>query len=126
MALGNAFNDVFDDYDNVGVLERDMMTVYPSAEGPIPTTQWEAMREGIDDSRYLATLEHELQGRAADDDVRVRISAGLAALLEEYLEPARWLDPAYAETYTPAKCNHDRERVARWIQELRDRRVRGR
>lgn len=35
---------------------RDMMYTYPSRHGPIPTLQWEATREGIDDVRYLATL----------------------------------------------------------------------
>jgi len=30
---------------------------YPGADGPIPTTTWEAIREGIDDLRYIKTLE---------------------------------------------------------------------
>lgn len=30
---------------------------YPSATGPIPSMAWEAVREGIDDAKYLATLE---------------------------------------------------------------------
>jgi len=33
------------------------MYVVPAADGPIPTISWEALREGIDDSRYLHTLE---------------------------------------------------------------------
>jgi hypothetical protein len=31
--------------------------VYPSANGVIDTVQWEGYREGVDDVRYLATLE---------------------------------------------------------------------
>lgn len=35
---------------------KDMNIVYPSREGPVPTLSWEAMREGVDDIRYLTTL----------------------------------------------------------------------
>jgi hypothetical protein len=34
---------------------RPDMFVYPSQQGPVPTMEWEAMREGSNDSRYLAT-----------------------------------------------------------------------
>ena len=37
---------------------RNMMYTYPSRTGPVPTIQWEAVREGIDDVRYLTTLAH--------------------------------------------------------------------
>ena len=40
---------------------RNMMYTYPSRTGPIPTIQWEAVREGIDDVRYLATLADRLR-----------------------------------------------------------------
>jgi len=32
-------------------------TVYPTASGPLPTLEWEALKEGIDDYRILALLE---------------------------------------------------------------------
>jgi len=40
---------------------RVHMVTYPSADGPIPTLQWEALREGIDDLRYLTTLENLIE-----------------------------------------------------------------
>lgn len=39
---------------------RDHMTTYPARDGVIPTLQWEGLREGIIDLRYLTTLEHLL------------------------------------------------------------------
>jgi hypothetical protein len=36
------------------------MTTYPARDGVIPTLQWEGLREGIIDLRYLTTLEHLL------------------------------------------------------------------
>ena len=52
-----------------------MLTVYPGDPNPIPTTQWEALREGIDDIRYLTTLFRVL------DALRIRNPA-LAEQLE--------------------------------------------
>ena len=37
---------------------RNMMYTYPAQAGPVPTLHWEAVREGIDDVRYLTTLAH--------------------------------------------------------------------
>ncbi len=34
---------------------RPNVMAYPTAGKPIPTLQWEAWREGVDDLRYLAT-----------------------------------------------------------------------
>ena len=52
------WGDPFNDFDTqpAGKNYKDMMTTYPSAKGPIPTTKWEALREGYDDVRYLTTL----------------------------------------------------------------------
>ena len=49
--------DPFDDFDGIHNQKlRDTKTTYPSQQGPIPTTKWEALREGYDDVRYLTTL----------------------------------------------------------------------
>ena len=38
---------------------RDHCAAYPGADGtPIPTIDWESLREGVDDMRYIATLKH--------------------------------------------------------------------
>ena len=36
---------------------------YPDVDGPIPTIQWECIRMGIDDARYLYTLEAAIAAR---------------------------------------------------------------
>lgn len=46
--------DPWDDFDHKKY--RDHMMSYPTLTGPIPTIQWEGLREGIDDIRYLSTL----------------------------------------------------------------------
>ncbi len=46
--------DPWDDFDHKKY--RDHMLTYPTVNGNIPTIQWEGLREGIDDIRYLSTL----------------------------------------------------------------------
>ena len=51
----------FDDWSNLreGQISRaGGGAVYHTRHGPLPTIQWEAAREGVDDARYITTLEH--------------------------------------------------------------------
>lgn len=43
--------------------EQGWYYAYPSYDGPIPTQYWEALREGIDDGKYIYTLQQFI-GRA--------------------------------------------------------------
>lgn len=64
--------DPFNDFDGAAVNSvepKDQCTVYPELASPndpksiqriIPTIQWEALREGINDYRYLATLRNTI------------------------------------------------------------------
>ncbi len=53
-------NNPYDDFDiwNSAGDYRDHLVTYPSQNGPVPTIQWEALREGLDDVRYLATWDY--------------------------------------------------------------------
>jgi len=53
---------------------------YPDVDGPIPTIQWECIRMGIDDARYLYTLE------AA---IRAHRGSASAAAAEKFLADLR-------------------------------------
>ena len=58
--------DPYNDFDGSDYREaKDAMIVYPSPKGPVPTLQWEGIREGSDDYRYLYTLG-ELIEKAKD------------------------------------------------------------
>ena len=52
---GEPYQDI-EDNPNYHLKGKDMCVACPSKEGPIPTLGWEAMREGVDDVRYLTTL----------------------------------------------------------------------
>ena len=87
-------NLAYDDFDywDVGTRGdvrplRDHMTTYPARQGSVPTIQWEGLREGITDLKYLVTLDREL-ARISDvsgseslaDEIRQRRDAFLARI----------------------------------------------
>ncbi|MFH1006888.1 MAG: sugar-binding protein [Candidatus Latescibacterota bacterium] len=87
-------SDLGDPYDDwSGKHHRHHLVTYPSRNGPIPTIQWEAAREGIDDVRYLTTLT-ELIHRAKEQQRRnlaleqaSRNAERVMALMMEALDP---------------------------------------
>ena len=50
--------DVYHEILGKGLGCKSLRVVYPTVGESIPTIQWEASREGIDDLKYVATLEH--------------------------------------------------------------------
>jgi len=69
-SMGGAWND-FDHFKF-----RDHNFVYPTVDGVVDTLAWEGFREGVDDVRYLSTLEGLLTGFKSEDkthyDARLR------------------------------------------------------
>jgi len=53
----------------------------PAPDGPLPTPAWEAVREGIDDERYLVTLEARIRRAGDDNPAAVAAREALAAIL---------------------------------------------
>ena len=78
-ACGNPFND-FDSYYG------DWCLAYPGPDGPIPTQRWEAIREGIDDYRYVYTLE-TLIAAAVEEGRDCRDAQELLERLRTSVEP---------------------------------------
>ena len=53
-AYQSGFGHIWNDFDDT--VYRDHVFAYPTSNGVIDTIQWEGFREGVDDTRYLATL----------------------------------------------------------------------
>jgi hypothetical protein len=71
--VGNPYNDFDSTYG-------DWCCAYPRQSGPISTQRWEAVREGIDDYRYLYTLERLVAEGRGPRAVREEAGAWLAEL----------------------------------------------
>ena len=84
----------FNDFD-----ERKDQVVYPSANGPIPTVQWEALREGLNDYRYLLTWKRLLLTADSTNQQQADLAAASQSKMNDIL--ARYKD----SVITPLKNN---------------------
>jgi hypothetical protein len=75
----------FDDFAPNPKKYRAIMAAYPSVNGPIPTLQWEAIREGIDDLRYITTLEDLIGSTKAIPSLEVNQNVKHASLFLDEL-----------------------------------------
>ena len=48
-------------YDHINGSKPDYVMTYPAPGGPLPTQQWEAVRQGIYDYRYVFTLKNRIR-----------------------------------------------------------------
>ena len=80
-AMGFAYQHTFgqsiwNDFDGASDTQfRDHVFAYPTTDGVIDTIQWEGWREGVDDTRYLATL---MKKEGSDTSARAIISDSLS------------------------------------------------
>jgi len=62
-----------------GFRQEDEGYVYEAADGPLPSLYWEAVREGVDDYRYMTELWHRIAMAKASDAPAVKKAADDAA-----------------------------------------------
>lgn len=131
--------DPFNDFDGVAanaVEPKDQCTVYPelaipnsyaSIRGIIPTIQWEALREGINDYLYLTTLRNTIAyarkvARSSDGN---RWRLGLLQVADEcertlqgVEESVPWLSEVGRAGYTNAKLQEARTIIGASLEKL--------
>jgi hypothetical protein len=78
----DAGKNIWNDFDDSGTVIggttsyfRDHVFAYPTSNGVIDTIEWEGWREGVDDTRYLATL---IKKEGSDTTARSIVSASLS------------------------------------------------
>lgn len=89
---------------------KDWNVIFPGVDGPMPTIYWELCREGVDDCRYVATLQEKIR------EARQRGQADAARRAEQVLAPL--LDPEAPPIENPLAFGRYRWRVAREILAL--------
>lgn len=98
---------------------RDWCAAYPGADGElVPTTDWEGIREGVDDLRYIATLEHLAQ-RADHSETGKAAAERARRVLASVLENGEGLSQtAFGEDMSTDDYHHLRRRLVDAILEL--------
>ena len=123
-----------DPYFDADGATKDLALAYPSREGPVPTLQWEAAREGIYDYMYAQLLDEMIQkirpkARRKKDKIFIKELEGkLETILGKYDYDAiiGWGSHAYWDLVFRERdkgvpnrqFREDRERIARMITEL--------
>lgn len=104
-------------YDEVAAGVHYPLVTYPSATGPVPTIQWEAAREGVDDLRYVRLLEQTLRGTALPPRAPERRKAeGFLSRLRATVQ----LNPSLAEEqFYPKRFQEIRWEVIRLVQAMK-------
>lgn len=100
-AYQHGFNHIWDDFDDKTY--RDLVFTYPTVNGIVDTIEWEGFREGVDDVRYVTTLEKAIRqatGARKKD----------AAAARQWLDA---LDPATAD------LDATRAEMVKWIERLK-------
>jgi len=90
---------------------KDWNVVFPGVDKLTPTIYWELCREGVDDCRYVATLQEQL------DQAKARGQTAAAERAERILHPL--LDPDARGIDSPLAFSRYRWRIAREILALR-------
>ncbi len=101
----------FNDFDGG---HKDWNVVFPGVDKLTPTIYWELCREGIDDCRYVATLQEQIARAKAQGQVAA------AERGERVLRPL--LDPDAPGIESPLAFSRYRWRIAREILALQQRR----
>jgi hypothetical protein len=89
---------------------KDWNVIFPGVDSPTPTIYWELCREGVDDARYVATLEQEIRKAKALG------KTAAAQRAEKVLEPL--VAPEAAPVHNPLAFARYRWRLAREILAL--------
>ncbi len=81
-AYQDGFGSIWNDFDHLKF--RDHNFTYPTVDGVIDTLAWEGFREGVDDVRYIATLQGILAVSASDsrEEVKAIVQEANAFLAE--------------------------------------------
>jgi len=90
---------------------KDWNVVFPGVDKLTPTIYWELCREGVDDCRYVATLQEQIA------QAKARGQAAAAERAERVLRPL--LDPEAPGIKSPLAFSRYRWRIAREILALR-------
>jgi len=100
-AYQHGFNHVWNDFDDRSY--RDHNFSYPTVNGIVDTIQWEGFREGVDDVRYVTTLEQAIR---TAPPARKKAAAEARKWLDE-------LDP------TRGDLDEIRTKMVEWIEKVK-------
>jgi hypothetical protein len=96
----------------------EIMVAYPGVNGPIPTPTWEAIRDGINDYKYIYLLKKMISaGKVRSDPVALRIEQQLS-LLKNNLGKSPGPKEGEFGDWQPELFEKKRKQIVEWAMEL--------
>lgn len=96
----------------------EIMVAYPGVNGPIPTPTWEAIRDGINDYKYIYQLEKLISAeKARENPAALRIERQLAQL-KKNLGKSPGLKENDFDDWLPETFDKRRKQIVEWALEL--------
>jgi hypothetical protein len=96
----------------------EIMVAYPGVHGPIPTPVWEAIRDGINDYKYIYLLEKLIsEGKVMGNSAALRIEQQLTELKQKIGKSPGPEENDYGD-WSPAAFEKKRKQIVEWAMEL--------
>ena len=106
------YGHIWNDFDTAR--SRDHCFTYPTANGVVGTIQWEGFREGVDDVRYINTLENAIK-KAGDTKIARAAKKWLTDLKsKDRRQKVSWK----MQAPPPDDLDEVRGRIVVWIHQL--------
>ena len=107
-------------YDQINYGRTDYDYTYPAADGPLPTRDWESVRQGVYDYYYLYTLRKLI--KEAGNIPEAQAAQAVIDSIEkdfpsDYATPKR---PLYLDNFSPETLDAYRWRVSQQIMKLKE------
>lgn len=102
-AYQHSFGSIWNDFDGK---YRDHVFAYPTTNGVIDTIAWEGFREGVDDVRYVTTLQNRIKRATQSGTPQQRAKAKDAQV---------FLDRLKEQNIESLHLNEIRQRMANFI-----------
>lgn len=81
------YEQPFNDLVDIGSVRANFSCwVFPTSTGPLPTTGWESMREGIEDLKYIYTLQELIKERRESNVTDDKLAAEAEAVLQKLFD----------------------------------------
>ena len=106
-------------YDQINFGRTDYDYTYPAADGPLPTPDWESVRQGVYDYYYFYTLRKLIKAAGnipEAEAAQAELDSIEKAFPKDYATPKR---PMYLDNFSPETLDAYRWRVTQQIMKLR-------
>lgn len=96
----------------------EVMVAYPGINGPIPTTTWEAIREGINDYKYIYLLKKWIASEKAKSNPKANLIESQLQQFKQNLSRAPGEEEHQFGDWLPESFSKSRKQVIEWALEL--------